>query len=342
MSRLALSVTAFVAFLVVGRLAAGPLPVGIVGDSISDPYRNYQGALNPETGLPFWGSTGSMNWVELTTRFDRGAIAPIYNYAQAGFTGPELLAAGGPADNLAQSVTNNGVRSAVVQFGANDILDFLGGTAGSDPTAVVGSIAGSLDAILGKVQAAGPANSVVVNVPDLAVTPALQYLLGGTPGALAQVTALVQATNDAINQVAAAHGLAVVDAYGLSRLTTDPIVLGNTTIPATGLFAPDGFHPGTGMQALLGNTIWEALGSDYAGFILNDKEVLKALGLESGTSLDTDFYDVSPYVLRPTIQTVGGDDPTVAETPEPATVALAGVGLGIVGLRRMRRVNKAA
>ncbi len=338
MSRLALAIAALAALAVVGRVAAGPLPVGIVGDSISDPYSNYTGAQNPETGLPFWGSTGAMNWVELTATFDRSRAVPIYNYAQAGYTGPELLASGGSADRLAQSVREHGVGSAVIQFGSNDILDFLGGTAGSDPAAVVGSVAGSLDAILRKVQAEGPVNSVVVNVPDLAVTPAMQYLLGGTPGALAQVTALVQATNDAINQVAAEHGLAVVDAYGLSQLTTQPLALNGTTLPADARFAPDGFHPGTALQGLLGNTIWEALGPDYAGLRSSDGEILNALGLDPTT--DTLPFDISGYVLRPTVQTV--DDGGVAETPEPATIALAGVGLGVVGLRRMRGVRKAA
>jgi phospholipase/lecithinase/hemolysin len=294
---------------------AGPISVGIVGDSLSDPYYHYQGALNPTTGLPYWGRGHDKNWVEQLQAL-RGPSLNVYNYAQAGATTGDLLTDNAPA-KAATRVKYFQTRREVVMAGANDVLAFLNGKLGSDPAAVVAGVAGNLNTMLTKIAAAGPVKLVVGNIPDLSVTPSMQALLGGGAGALQNVSALVQAVNKQIAAVAAAHGAAVVDLFALSQLANEPLTIGGTTVAPGKLFAPDGFHPGTVLQGLLTNSILGAFGGDLGNLRLSDQEILGAAKIPHPDGLAT-FFNVTDFVR---------------ETPEPATVVLLAVGTGVVGVR---------
>src|SRR5262249_5358669 len=121
--------------------SAGPLPVGVtvVGDSISDPYAHYHGALNPATPLPCCGQGGDKTWAEQVLAA-RGPGVTLFNYGVAGATTGDLLT-NGSADQAALRVTDAGVRRGVVIAGANDVLAFLQGAYGGDPAAFVAAVA---------------------------------------------------------------------------------------------------------------------------------------------------------------------------------------------------------
>ncbi len=319
MRSLAILAAAVALTLPAAPASAGPIPVTVVGDSISDPYYHYQGAVNPTTGLPYWGRAGDKNWAE-QLQSNRGGGVTLYNYAQAGATTADLLA-NGAADKAALRVKNAGVHRGVVIAGANDVLAYLNGQLGSDPAAFVAGVAGNLHTILSKIQAAGPVALVVGNIPDLSVTPSMQALLGGVPGALQQVAGLVQAANQQIAKVAAAHGAALVDLYGLSQITTGPVAIGGTTVSPSHLFAPDGFHPGSVLQGLVANSILGAFGGDLAGLRLSDQEILTTAKVPFPDGPATQF-DVSSFIHQ---------------TPEPATLVLISLAGAVAGAQRIRR-----
>jgi phospholipase/lecithinase/hemolysin len=316
------------ALVLVAPAPAGPIPVVVVGDDLSDPYFHHQGSLNPETGLPYWGANQDRNWTEQLTA-SRGGQVSFYNYAFAGATTADLLRdpeKGDPkerrsaTDKAALRVQNNRVGRGVVIAGSSDVLAYLNGELGSDPAAFLTDLAGNLNAILTEIESAGPIALAVGNIPDLTVTPSMQALLGGVPGALEDVAALIQAANQQIAALAQAHGAALVDLYGLSRLAASGLTMAGTTVPQEKVFAPDGFHPGTIPQGLLANTVLAAFGGDLGALALSDQEILASAG-------------VQPVDAGPTFTDVSGN---VQKTPEPASVVLLSLA-GAFGFRCRRR-----
>jgi phospholipase/lecithinase/hemolysin len=322
MRPLALAAALAAVALSAAPVCAGPIPVGIVGDSLSDPYARYQGAVNPSTGLPYWGRGHDHNWVEQLQAL-HGPALTLYNYAQAGATTADLLA-NGSVTKAALRVKYFQTRREVVMAGSNDVIAYLGGKLGSDPAAFVAGVAGNLNTILSKIAAAGPVKLVVGNVPDLTVTPSMQALLGSVSGALQSAAALVQALNKQIAAVAAAHGAAVVDLFALSHLATGPLSLGGVTVDPGKYFASDGFHPGTVFQGLVANSLLGAFGGGLGTLRLSDQEILGQAGIPHPDGAAT-FFDVSAFVQA---------------TPEPSTLVLLAVG-GVLGCR-YRRCRAAA
>jgi phospholipase/lecithinase/hemolysin len=216
------------------------------------------------------------------------------------------------------------------------VLAYLNGKLGNDPAAFAAGVARNIDTILTKLDAAGKVSVVVGNIPDLAVTPSMQALLGKAPGALANVTALVTAVNNQIAKVAAAHGAAMVDLFFLSeQAARQKLWLDGIKIAPDKYFAPDGFHPGTVLQGLVANSILAAFGGDAAGLRLSDQEIL---GLAKAGRPDPGpptYYNVSGFVPV-AIPTAGAG---AAAAPEPATAVLLAIG-GLVGygVRRRRAV----
>jgi phospholipase/lecithinase/hemolysin len=288
--------------------SAGPLSVVVVGDDLSDPYAGYAGPSGPN-----WGSGGDQNWTELIQKYRAGGTT-LYNYSLAGSTMEDLYQNGSTTLASAHVQAVPGAK-AVVIAGSNDILNFVqnpGHTKG-----LVKQVSENLNATLTKV--AATAGLVVGNIPDLAVTPEMKALVPD-PTARAQLSQLIKAVNDAIFKVTEAHGGTVVDLYGLSHAAADLLDLGGADLPDDKKFAPDGFHPGTVLQGLLGNTILAALG-DKSGLRLSDQELLGAVGLTAPTPGPT-FYDVSGFVQK---------------TPEPASAVLLVIAVGFAGTRYRRR-----
>lgn len=314
-----------VLFLLVSPARADMLRVGTMGDSLTDPYANYTGAFNPQTGLPFWGYAGDKNWVEQFQAL-RGSQITIFNPARAGATSLDLLAQN-QHTAVANQIQMGNLQHAALIVGANDVLAFLGGN-----PVPLGTLAGNLRTALDTVQAAGSVSVVLGNVPNLAATPLFQALY--TPVQLAGIQAVVQGANQQISLVAQERGLPVIDLFALSGVATGPLTIGGTTLSPLQLFAPELFHPGTVLQGLLANTYLEAeyraYGTDVSALRLSDQEILALAGLP--TQPGTSYFDVSPYVQ------LNG----VAQAPEPSSLALAGTavlcGLGAWARRRRVRV----
>jgi phospholipase/lecithinase/hemolysin len=310
----------FAALVLVAPAPAGPIPVVVVGDSLSDPYYHYQGAVNPSTGRPFWGRARDMNWVE-QLQTHQGSGLTFYNYSQAGATTADLLS-NGATDKAAIRERFFGVHNVAVLAGSEDVLSYVNGKLGNDPATFISGLSDRLNSILSKIDAAGSVHLVVGNLPDMAVTPSMEAQLGGTPGALAALTSLIEGTNQAIAAVAAAHHAAVVDLFGLSQLTTGPLTMAGTTVPSDKFFAPDGFHPATVTQGLLANTILSAFGGGLGTLKLTDQQILTQAHITPVDAGPT-FTDVSPFVRK---------------TPEPASLVLLSLAVGVVGFRYRRRV----
>jgi hypothetical protein len=64
-------------------------------------------------------------------------------------------------------------------------------------------------------------------------------------------------------------------------------------------YSPDGFHPGTVGQGVLGNAILDAFAAadaaEFAGLRLTDQQILDDAGVSHGAGHS--FFDVRPYVL---------------------------------------------
>jgi hypothetical protein len=105
--------------------------------------------------------------------------------------------------------------------------------------------------------------------------------------------------NSLIEGFAAAEGVPVIDLAGLGRLAEAPLVVGGVQVP--NFYAPDGFHPATVPQGLLGNAVLEAFAGAYdpsiARFRLTDQQLLDEVGLPHGPGHS--YFDVSPYVILP-------------------------------------------
>jgi hypothetical protein len=93
--------------------------------------------------------------------------------------------------------------------------------------------------------------------------------------------------------------VSVIDLAGLGRLAEAPLAVGGVQVPD--FYAPDGFHPGTVAQGLLGDAVLEAFPGAYdpriARFRLTDQQLLDEAGIAHGPGHS--YFDVSPYVLLP-------------------------------------------
>src|SRR5262249_61198984 len=93
-----------------------------------------------------------------------------------------------------------------------------------------------------------------------------------------------QRCNSLLGGFAAAEGVPVIYLAGLGRLAEAPLAVGGVPVPD--FYAPDGFHPATVPQGLLGNAVLEAVAGAYdpriARFRLTDQQVLEEAGIAHG------------------------------------------------------------
>jgi hypothetical protein len=86
---------------------------------------------------------------------------------------------------------------------------------------------------------------------------------------------------------------------GLGRLAEAPLVVGGVPVPD--FYAPDGFHPATVPQGLLGNAVLGAFAAAYdpriARFRLTDQQLLDEADIAHRPGHS--YFDVRPYVLLP-------------------------------------------
>jgi lysophospholipase L1-like esterase len=257
-----------------------------MGDSLTAPY----------TGHP-WGAAGDQSWAQQLAGQGYKHLS-IDNVAVAGTTSASLLAQG--QDTAVATLAAEGaVHYAVLIVGGNDVSAHLGDFLQGDPTPFVHDVVANDETALSTVAAAGHVRLAVGTVPDVTLTPSFQQLVPLGSPLQQEIAGAIAAANVRIEDFAAAEGLPVIDLAGLGRLAEAPLAVGGVPVPD--FYAPDGFHPGTVPQGLLGNAVLEAFAAAYdpriARFRLTDQQLLDEAGISHGPGYS--YFDVSPYVLLP-------------------------------------------
>jgi hypothetical protein len=187
----------------------------------------------------------------------------------------------------------------------------------------------ALDAVL---DAGG--QPVMATIVDFGMAPRTASAQGySDPDKRKNVTDAVMLVNDGLKSLAAAKGLPIVNMFELFRrfvVDPEPSFVGGVSIikeaapNPDGRYAilPDGAHPGTVLQSLLANAFIEACNLTYATNFtpLSDQEILGAAGIKYAAG-DKTFFDITPYVIVPTLTKYSGgngvaDDPYQIATAE--------------------------
>jgi lysophospholipase L1-like esterase len=272
--------------LLEGRaLPSATITIAAMGDSLTAPY----------AGQP-WGKAGDQSWAQQLAARGYKHLT-IDNVAVAGTTSASLLAQG--QDTAVAALAAEGaVHYAVLIVGANDVEAHLGDFLQGDPAPFVQDVVANVETALLTVAAAGDVRLAVGTVPDVTLTPSFQQLI--RPGSPLQqdIAGAIAAANVQIETFAASQGVPVIDLAGLGRLAEAPLVVG---VPVPDFYAPDGFHPATVPQGLLGNAVLEAFATAYdpsiARFRLTDQQLLDEAGIAHAPGHS--YFDVSPYVILP-------------------------------------------
>jgi hypothetical protein len=282
-----------------GRVARSPLPA-VGDDHHRRPGRQPHGALH----RPPLGAAGDQSWAEQLTAQGYQQLR-IDNVAVAGATRASLLAQG--QDTAAAALAAEGaVHYAVLIVGANDVEAHLGDFLQGNPAPFVQGVVANVETALVTVAAAGDVRLAVGTVPDVTLTPSSRQLIPPGSPLQQEIAGAIAAANAGIEGFAAAEGMPVIDLAGLGRLAEAPLAVGGAQVPD--FYAPDGFHPATVPQGLLGNAILEAFAGAYdprvARFRLTDQQLLGEAGIPHGPGHS--YFDVSPYVILPAGHGFGG------------------------------------
>jgi lysophospholipase L1-like esterase len=287
-----------------------------MGDSLTAPY----------TGQP-WGAAGDQSWAQQLAARGYKRLT-IDNVAVAGATSASLLAQG--QDTAVAALAAEGaVHYAVLIVGANDVSAHLGDFLQGNPAPFVHDVVANVESALATVAAAGDVRLAVGTVPDVTLTPSFQQLVPLGSPLQREIAGAVAAADVGIEGFAAAEGMPVIDLAGLGRLAEAPLAVGGVHVPD--FYAPDGFHPATVPQGLLGNAVLGAFAAAYdpaiARFRLTDQQLLDEAGVPHARGHS--YFDVSPYVLLPDRHDFAGLAGALGLRdggPSPAASAPAAVG----------------
>jgi lysophospholipase L1-like esterase len=266
-------------------LPSATITIAAMGDSLTASY----------AGQP-WGAAGDQSWAQQLTAQGYEQLS-IDNVAVAGTTSASLLAQG--QDTAVAALAAEGaVHYAVLIVGANDVSAHLGDFLQGNPAPFVQGLVANVETALTTVAAAGDVRLAVGTVPDVTLTPSFQQLIPPGSPLQQEIAGAVAAANVQIEGFAASQEMPVIDLAGLGRLADAPLVVGGAPVPD--FYAPDGFHPATVAQGLLGNAVLEAFAAydpRIARFRLTDQQLLDEAGIAHGPGHS--YFDVRPYVLVP-------------------------------------------
>lgn len=272
----------------------------VFGDSLSDQGRLFAATNQqfPPDPPYFQGriSNGPVWIEEMAGRLDL-PLSLVNNFSVAGATtssanynesilGTDLP---GLADELQQYLAGLNERPAdpnalyVVWAGANDFfLPF------NDPTVVIGQAVTNLATTVGTLQAVGAKHILVVNLPDLGLTPYAQSI-----GQTAQLTALSAAFNSALQDTLAGPGLRAtfIDMFStFQNVAANPATFGLTN-------ATDACFNGA---AVVGNPanylFWDSVHPTAAGHQLIAEAVLDAISSEVNVAINVAGATTTPIL----------------------------------------------
>lgn len=282
------------AFLFPCLVAAAPLKVMVIGDSLSEEYRFEVPFSAPESN-PL--DTNTKNWIEILgeQRVDEISFGEYkgepfgwsdsrnggyeYNWSVPGSeteTWFEVFEAGPfdepllffVAERLRDSVSK--MDAAVIFLGGNDANSEYRNLYNDTPIdGWADTVVANLGVIVSELRAEKPGLPIVLaNVPDVGATLEVQ---SDHPDPIKRAVAAtyIAALNTKINQLAATQSLTVSDVFGLTQELNSPAPfrIGNIEFfpnadpenRKRNLFCRDGFHPSTAAHIELANSIVAAL-----------------------------------------------------------------------------------
>jgi len=196
-------------FFSIAAAVAPAQNIYIVGDSL--PYDGRLLAVIGGPGAPYVGGRYSDGPVFSEQLAEATGRTPL-NFAFPGSTTADVF-----ASQVMPLVLNSGNNLPadglyVYWAGANDLLGLLSG-GGGDPQQIITNAMGQTANALGALIGAGAQDIVVLNLPDLSLTPRVLAL--GDPASIASVEALVTAYNQALD-----YTLGQIEAMTLIDITT--------------------------------------------------------------------------------------------------------------------------
>ena len=170
----------------------------------------------------------------------------------------------------------------IIEMGSNDVRDAVEAIAGGgDGAAIIGQALTSIASQIGVLYGAGARNFLVLNVPNIGLTPALQIANSQSPGAAQLATFVTQVFNAnltaTLGQVAALPGIHIVpfDLYALiNQIVATPAAFGLTNVASACLtpFVPpyscqspdeylfwDGVHPTKAAHGIIAESVADFL-----------------------------------------------------------------------------------
>jgi phospholipase/lecithinase/hemolysin len=248
--------------------------IRVLGDSLSDTGRAYNAIGLPPAPFYFNGrfSNGPL-WIDYLAPSLRMSTRPVDNFSWAGantgrlnvFPGlpgmrdelDELLASGRKLDRHALYV---------VFGGANDFIRILSGS--EDPLVVITEAVSNLVETVWLLRAAGAEHIVVVDLPNIGLTP---RALAGGPAVSGGATYLSVVFNQLLETALQASDLPVIRVSAfrlLNAMVADPAAYGLTDVTSPGLFDPasgdthlfwDDIHPTTRAHRAISAAIFDEL-----------------------------------------------------------------------------------
>jgi thermolabile hemolysin len=264
-----------------------------IGDSLSDIGRFYSATGDTQPPFPYYEGRFSNGpvWIEYLADLLETDLDPEGQFAMGGaMTGPDNLQSMPPVfvlPGFEQQVDGvlslNGHRRVdpraiyTVWIGANDFFAWLA-SGNSDPTGMIqDGVANTIEGI-NDLADAGAAHFVVINLPDLGVTPAAGALPPGVDGLLSVLSASYNALLDQqldlleeeqhvtivrisafelINDIVANPG-----DYGLSNVT-DMAIAGLPGVDPDEYLFWDNVHPTTVAHQIIAETVYAGICQNY-------------------------------------------------------------------------------